>query len=98
MFGRVPDAAQHEVMRRRAGTQTGNEVPALRRIAKWRCAASGTRDPHRPEKEKGRMLRTSSLVLLIFSRPWGRDHIPTPPARWPNCLSHLCTNCAGRSR
>jgi hypothetical protein len=31
------------------------------------------------QKEKGRMLRTSSLVLLIFSHPGAKDHIPTPP-------------------
>src|SRR6185312_16273750 len=52
-------------------------VPALRRTA--RTPRSGQDAAAERTKEKGRMLRTSSLVLSVFSRPWSRDHIPTPP-------------------
>jgi hypothetical protein len=42
------------------------------------------------QKEKGRMLRTSSLVLLVFSRPWSRDHIPTPPRAMTKLFDATC--------
>jgi hypothetical protein len=33
--------------------------------------------------------------LLVFSRPWSRDHIPTPPRAMTKLFDrHLCTNCA----
>jgi hypothetical protein len=49
------------------------------------------------QKEKGRMLRTSSLVLLIFSRPWSRDHIPTPPRAMIKLFDATCVPTAPRT-
>jgi len=40
------------------------------------------------------MLRTSSLVLLIFSRPWSRDHIPTPPRAMTKLFDATCVPTA----
>jgi hypothetical protein len=42
----------------------------LRRTAKALRRVRDTMSLPKQQKEKGRMLRTSSLALLIFSRPW----------------------------
>src|SRR5216684_1813636 len=62
-------------------------VSALRRTAKRRCAASGTRNlsAHQQDKEKGRALRRPSRSALAFSRnELGTN--PTLPARRPNSV------------
>jgi hypothetical protein len=40
----VPDAVQHEVMRRRAGTQTATWAPAQQRTANALRCVRGTRE------------------------------------------------------
>jgi hypothetical protein len=54
-------------------------VSVLRRTA--RIPVQDKMPLPKEQKEKGRMLRTSSLVLLIFSRPWSQGSHPHPSPR-----------------
>ena len=43
-----------------------------------------------PKKEKGRMLRTSSLIVPIFSRSRSWGYIPTPPRATTKLFDATC--------
>jgi len=47
-------------------------------------------------QEKGRALRTLSLILADLSAPRSRDHIPTPPRAMTKLFDATCVPTAPR--